>query len=417
MAIEFTGERVVPGLVDTDLWNEHFARYAFASRLARGKRVLDLGCGTGYGSAELNRQAAAVTGLDVSADAVAFAREKFVAPGLEFVEGSATQVTLADNNYDLIVAFEVIEHLKDWRKLLEEAKRLLAPGGQFVVSTPNKLYYQSTRAVSGPNPYHEHEFTFDEFREALAEFFPHTTLFFENHSDGIVFQAQGSGGATAAELRMEASAPDSGAAHFFIAVCAMVPMLGAPTFVYLPTTANVLRERELHIQKLEAELVEKDAWLTAEKTAHQKLNGLHTALNEELKKRNAWGADLDVQLKASWGNITELKTELETKQAAAAKMIEGYEGELRRLEKELGDKIAWGVSTKEILEKDVAKVSADLASSVDLLHAQEALVEERTKWALGLDKEVEQMRVRLTEAEQSKWVRLGRKLGFGPQLN
>ena len=121
MAIEFTGERVVPGQVDTDLWNEHFARYAFASRLARGKRVLDLGCGTGYGSAELSRQAATVTGLDVSADAVEFAREKFVAPGLEFVEGSATEVALADSSYDLIVAFEVIEHLKDWRKLLAEA--------------------------------------------------------------------------------------------------------------------------------------------------------------------------------------------------------------------------------------------------------------------------------------------------------
>ena len=52
---EFTGERVIPGQVDVDLLNEHLARYAFAARLARGKRVLDAGCGAGYGSAELAR--------------------------------------------------------------------------------------------------------------------------------------------------------------------------------------------------------------------------------------------------------------------------------------------------------------------------------------------------------------------------
>jgi protein-L-isoaspartate O-methyltransferase len=54
---EFTGERVIPGEVDIDLLNEHMARYTFAARLARGKRVLDAGCGTGYGSAELARAA------------------------------------------------------------------------------------------------------------------------------------------------------------------------------------------------------------------------------------------------------------------------------------------------------------------------------------------------------------------------
>ena len=68
----------------------------------------------------------------------------------------------------------------------------------------------------------------------------------------------------------------------------MSPLLGAPTFVYLPTAANVLREREEHIQKLEGELAKKDEWLTKEKQAHQQLNQLHTTLDAELKKRNAW---------------------------------------------------------------------------------------------------------------------------------
>ena len=64
---EFTGERVIPGQVDVDLLNEHLARYSFAARLARGKRVLDAGCGAGYGSAELARSAESVVGVDVAA--------------------------------------------------------------------------------------------------------------------------------------------------------------------------------------------------------------------------------------------------------------------------------------------------------------------------------------------------------------
>ena len=67
---EFTGERVIPDQVDVDLLNEHLARYTFAARLASGKRVLDAGCGAGYGSAELARTAQRVIGIDRAAEAV-----------------------------------------------------------------------------------------------------------------------------------------------------------------------------------------------------------------------------------------------------------------------------------------------------------------------------------------------------------
>src|SRR5262249_14649675 len=159
--------------VDTDLWNEHIARYHFARRLARNRRVLDLACGTGYGAAALAEAAARVTGGDVSAEAVAYAREHYDAGNLPVLQANATRLTeLADGSFDLITAFELIEHLEDWRGLLSEARRLLAYGGQFIVSTPNKLYYAESRQKAGPNPFHEHEFTFAEFEAAIAEFFP-----------------------------------------------------------------------------------------------------------------------------------------------------------------------------------------------------------------------------------------------------
>src|SRR5215471_11758453 len=82
---EFTGERLIPGQVDVDLLNEHVARYAFAARLARGKRVLDAGCGAGYGSAELARVAQRVIGLDIAADALFFGRDNYPAENLAWL--------------------------------------------------------------------------------------------------------------------------------------------------------------------------------------------------------------------------------------------------------------------------------------------------------------------------------------------
>jgi len=131
--VEFTGERVVPGQVDADLLNEHLARYAFAARLARGRRVLDAGCGTGYGSAELAATAFSVIGADLAADAVDYARAEYRLPNLRFEQASCNALPHRDAIFDMVVAFEVIEHLPRWREFLLEARRVLASNGLFIV--------------------------------------------------------------------------------------------------------------------------------------------------------------------------------------------------------------------------------------------------------------------------------------------
>src|ERR1041384_5256475 len=161
---EFTGERVIPGQVDADLLNEHVARYAFAARMASGKRVLDAGCGAGYGSAELAVAADSVTGMDCSEEALEFARSNYNLPNIRFEAGSCEAMPYQDGSFDLVVAFEVIEHLENWSGFLREAHRVLAGDGKLVVSTPNRLFYTESRGTEGANPFHVHEFDFDEFR-------------------------------------------------------------------------------------------------------------------------------------------------------------------------------------------------------------------------------------------------------------
>jgi SAM-dependent methyltransferase len=246
---EFTGERIIPGKVDVDLLNEHVARYTFAARLARGKRVLDAGCGAGYGSAELAQAADSVVGLDRAPEAIDFARANYALPNLRFEQASCDALPHPGGSFDLVVAFEVIEHLDHWREFLLEARRVLAPAGQIVISTPNKLYYTESRGPTGANPFHVHEFDFEEFQSELQAVFPYVSMYLENHVEGVTFQPHEAGHTV--EVRVDAgdSAPDE--SHFFVAVCAHRRQLGNPTYVYVPRAANVLRERERHIALLE----------------------------------------------------------------------------------------------------------------------------------------------------------------------
>lgn len=168
--LEETGERLLPELQPGELvLAEHVARYRFAAPLAAGRRVLDAACGEGYGSAILAAAGAeSVTGADREEDVVAHARERY---GLEFVAADVARLPFGDDAFDLVVSFETIEHVPDPEGVLAELRRVLAPGGVLVISTPNALEFQVE------NEFHVREFSHSEFAELLGAHHPSVQLF------------------------------------------------------------------------------------------------------------------------------------------------------------------------------------------------------------------------------------------------
>ena len=168
--LEWTGERYLPWLEEAAIGYEHLHRYAYATQFVRGKKVLDLACGEGYGSYLLARSAESVVGIDIDENAIKHARNKYIKQNLEFKIGSATEVPIASEHlFDVAVCFEALEHIEDHLKLLSEVKRLLTPDGVFVVSTPNKTVYTDEPQFN--NPFHVHELYFDELRELFETHF------------------------------------------------------------------------------------------------------------------------------------------------------------------------------------------------------------------------------------------------------
>ena len=217
--MEFTGERVIPGKTGPDLLNEHVGRYRFAEALVGGRVVLDAGCGAGYGSAILARAAERVYALDNSADALRLASEAASQGDVRFLRGDCSELPLKAGSLDAVVAFEVIEHLRNWKGLLQESRRVLRPDGRLIVSTPNRPFYEKTRTE--PNPFHVHEFDYSEFKSELESVFPHVTIFLENHAQAIAFSPLERQGLRTV---VEESGANPEEANFFLAVCSAQPL-------------------------------------------------------------------------------------------------------------------------------------------------------------------------------------------------
>lgn len=154
---------------------EHLARY----NLVEGDKesvVLDIGCGGGHGSNLLSKKFKKIYGVDISSDAIEYAKKNWQEDNIDFILGSGTNLPFPDNFFDISVAYEVFEHIENWQDFLVELKRVTKLGNIVYISTPNKDVY-SPGTKTPINPYHFFEMTVNEFKYSINKFFTITKFF------------------------------------------------------------------------------------------------------------------------------------------------------------------------------------------------------------------------------------------------
>ncbi|OGL45655.1 MAG: hypothetical protein A2W05_01840 [Candidatus Schekmanbacteria bacterium RBG_16_38_10] len=182
--MEFTGERFIPGEGGAQIYYEHLNRYLLAQKLIRGKRVLDFGCGEGYGSNILSMKASSVIGLDISRETVENARVKYAKGNLNFIIGDCRSIPFKDNYFDVVISFEVIEHLEEQATMIEEANRILSHDGILIISSPNKKVF--TEEGGALNKFHVKELYREEFVDLLEKYFSEVFLFGQDSVGGSI---------------------------------------------------------------------------------------------------------------------------------------------------------------------------------------------------------------------------------------
>lgn len=165
--LPLTGERTVPGIAEENYWfRRHEIVYLDLLPYCTGKVVVDAGFGEGYGAALLAETATAVVGLDYDQSAAEHAHRRY--PSITPVRSNLAALPLAGDAVDVVVNFQVIEHLWDQLQFIEECHRVLRPGGALLISTPNRITFSPGRDTP-LNPFHTRELNAAELTELLTD--------------------------------------------------------------------------------------------------------------------------------------------------------------------------------------------------------------------------------------------------------
>lgn len=345
--LEFTGERFVPGIAG-EIAHEHWHRYAFARRFAAGKRVLDVACGEGYGSALLAGVATSVAGVDIAEDAIAHARVVYAGrTGLTFEPGSATALPLPDGAVDLVVSFETLEHLPrdDQPRMLAEFARVLNHDGLLLLSAPNPSEYSTARNYR--NPFHLHEPPRDELERLLDVTFPARRWYRQRRYFGSALWSEERAGSMEAlagdAVEVDDAAPPP--AMYFVVLAARhagaLPAAGPRLSLFADRDDSELARidaRAAEVLRLDALLGERDASLDRQSAHVRHLEELVARRERLVEERDAQLAALVSErdaLAAGRDELQRARDKARAELASAQHSITALRAEADRLERAL----------------------------------------------------------------------------------
>src|SRR5208337_3582774 len=165
--LTLTGERTIPDLDIENYWfRRHEVVYQRLAPRCAGREVLEAGCGEGYGADLIAGVARRVIALDYDEATVAHVRSRY--PRVQVIHGNLAELPLPDASVDVVVNFQVIEHLWDQAQFVAECARVLRPEGLLMVSTPNRITFSPGRDTP-INPFHTRELNADELTALLLD--------------------------------------------------------------------------------------------------------------------------------------------------------------------------------------------------------------------------------------------------------
>ena len=391
---EFTGERVIPGQVNDDLWAEHVARYAFAARFAAGRRVLDLGAAPAMEPRNSRDARLDGRGHRSCAGSDRLRRVHISLPH-EFLNARRPRCPFPPASFDLVTAFEVIEHLTDWRALLAEARRVLRPDGVCSSSPPRT---SATTRNRGPrrdrilftrtNSNSTNSATPGRILSARRRFCFRTASKLSRFIDGTPAARSD------AEWTRRRAIPKT--ANFFIGVCSCGP---------LPT----VREFSLRAARRQS-----PAGARAHINARAICWNRETRARAKLPRPSAGRANRWAQICDRW---KQLSNACRAAKGVSGEQARGADRVIAELNQENQRKTEWALETEQRLTQSSNTKRRNLQKPSVCSIAPKPPSSNVRDWAQQLDAQLRRTTAQLAMVRQSRWLKLGRQLGLGPQAS
>lgn len=370
--MKFTGERFVPE-VHGDIELEHRHRYLQACTLAKGKVVLDIASGEGYGSAMLAEHALQVIGVDISAQAVAHAQQRYQGDNLEYRVGSCAAIPLPDASVDLLVSFETIEHHDQHQEMMQEIRRVLRKDGVLLISSPDKMSYSDV--PGSHNEFHVKELYQHEFKQLLEGYFDNIAYFGQRILFGSGIFAQSETTALNSYWQQEDTIQiTSGIAKplYWIALASnrTLPQLEASFFEQPIEDADVVSALRTAVEHRENDVVLHKKWVAHLENDiavyQQRALELQASLQEQTESAHNAATQLQQQQQAQEKLDAELTTIKSLHQQSQAE-LEAAQAEIKSLHQQLKT-YQQSVNDYRLELQESASREAGLAVEIDNLH-------------------------------------------------
>jgi 2-polyprenyl-3-methyl-5-hydroxy-6-metoxy-1,4-benzoquinol methylase len=173
-----TGERVIVDEYSGSrseffIYQCHLATYQFAIPYVKNKKILEFGCGTGYGSNFLSNYCLDIKAVDISESAIEYAKNKYQNKNLSYNKIDDIEqepLGFEDGTFDVVISFQVIEHIKNDKNYLSELSRVLKKGGVLILATPDKKY--RLFPFQKPwNQFHIREYSMLALKDIVSKYF------------------------------------------------------------------------------------------------------------------------------------------------------------------------------------------------------------------------------------------------------